>query len=586
MLLSSNAAPDAAQRSQTQNQHAIIFKSIRSATNLTATKMANGWYAPVPDISRQSTGGGWLAGAPNQPSYISGKVHLGVDFPADADIPVFAISEGKIIDIGNDPNSWGEGNHALVILHYTATGVPFVAIYGHIHIQAPLALGDLVSAGEQIGTIGALPKNSADGSGGSHLHFGIHPGSGIPDVVETPSSEARGWGRESTSWYAMLDSNGQHLTNGFVDPIAWLNSEAAVPTSSTVTITDSSPTPIPLPFIFAGESVRVIATLTTATDPNENSEGEALILASSGGFSQTVTTYNQPQEFSFTALHDGETLTATASGDDNDEYAVVSAEFGTTLAPAYSPSQKDAYQKLASDFGAEAVALGALSSSITSLPIVGSAYASIFNLSAALAALQSHSYAQLALDPPDPNYKVIAKLPREPRLSLPAGKTISASEAHAISAYQLNQEQAIALAAAASTTSDRASGALAAGDVKWEKKQLAVLAKYKKMEAALFKKQPGLLQKATTAISAAHFSTVTITQQDALNFEKNVLNNGIPTEITATLSKLGADSATIDTIRQLLFVQDTGAVAGSFPGDLARSSILSDLSQLGALLTK
>src|SRR5439155_16942999 len=66
---------------------------------------------------------------------------------------------------------------------------------------------------------------------------------------------------------------------------------------------------IPIGPVKAGDTITFTATLTT-TDPNENGEGEALEIRSSGGFSLTIPTYAQARKISFTATVDGETVTA------------------------------------------------------------------------------------------------------------------------------------------------------------------------------------------------------------------------------------------------------------------------------------
>src|SRR5262249_22947429 len=70
--------------------------------------------------------------------------------------------------------------------------------------------------------------------------------------------------------------------------------------------------------IFAGDDVTITATLNTE-DPNENGEGEPLVIQSSGGFSATIGDYAVTQQLSFTATQDGETLDASIQGYDGDE---------------------------------------------------------------------------------------------------------------------------------------------------------------------------------------------------------------------------------------------------------------------------
>src|SRR5262245_5106509 len=64
------------------------------------------------------------------------------------------------------------------------------------------------------------------------------------------------------------------------------------------------------PIARAGDKITVVATLSTS-DPNENGEGEALTIESTGAFRQVISTYEVPQSFTFTATVDGETVFGT-----------------------------------------------------------------------------------------------------------------------------------------------------------------------------------------------------------------------------------------------------------------------------------
>ena len=144
-----------------------------------------------------SVSAGWLLqgdGCPSPSGYVSGYFHLGVDFPRPAGSAVYAIDDGTALPHSND---WDrEGNKGVGIVHTDADGARFVALYGHI--RSNLSAGDTVRRGQQIGTIGPF-------SGGSHLHFGVHPGTSLP-----------------SSGQGMLPCSQWGSTNGFVDPLAYL----------------------------------------------------------------------------------------------------------------------------------------------------------------------------------------------------------------------------------------------------------------------------------------------------------------------------------------------------------------------------
>src|SRR5215469_946761 len=98
----------------------------------------------------------------------------------------------------------------------------------------------------------------------------------------------------------------------------------ALATPITVTTT-GAPTTIAFPGVKVGDTLTVQATLNT-TDPNENGEGEPLVISSSGGFSAIVSAYAQPRSFSFQATQAGETVTVSIQGADGDESATVTVD--------------------------------------------------------------------------------------------------------------------------------------------------------------------------------------------------------------------------------------------------------------------
>ena len=64
----------------------------------------------------------------------------------------------------------------------------------------------------------------------------------------------------------------------------------------------------------AGDTIAVTATLST-NDPNENGEGEPLIVSSSGGeIRATIAAYSVPTPFSFTATVPNEEISGTIQG--------------------------------------------------------------------------------------------------------------------------------------------------------------------------------------------------------------------------------------------------------------------------------
>ena len=152
---------------------------------------------------------GWLAGLPGNPSYHQGYYHLGQDMEARPGDPVCAIAAGEIIYVST--GGWGSGNYGILVRHRLATGETFLALYGHVRPIRPelrysspghVYPGIPVSAGEVLATVGP-----ADGVAyrDTHLHFGIRPGAEVPSAP---------LGRMPLPWQG---------TNGFVNPVEWIN---------------------------------------------------------------------------------------------------------------------------------------------------------------------------------------------------------------------------------------------------------------------------------------------------------------------------------------------------------------------------
>jgi hypothetical protein len=139
--------------------------------------------------------GKWLGQSSPHGCYLSGYYHIGFDMMNGAGSPVYAISRGTVVRVSL--NGWGSGNVALLIRHTLEDGTEYVALYGHI--VTSLREGDRVSGGVEIGTVGYW-------SGGNHLHFGVLPNTAIP-----------------ASNLGMMPNSSWPYTNGFVDPLNWID---------------------------------------------------------------------------------------------------------------------------------------------------------------------------------------------------------------------------------------------------------------------------------------------------------------------------------------------------------------------------
>lgn len=159
----------------------------------------------------------WLADAcawSGNDTYYTDEYHIGWDFRGDLGDAVYAISDGDVRHISL--NGWGTGNVGLLVEHASADGEPFVAIYGHL--RTTLLEGDHVSAGQIIGTIG--PWNPP------HLHFGVRPGTSLASPYGIMTCPEIG---------PITD------TNGFVDPVQWIQTTHPSNATSCAGMPNNSP---------------------------------------------------------------------------------------------------------------------------------------------------------------------------------------------------------------------------------------------------------------------------------------------------------------------------------------------------------
>lgn len=337
------------------------------------------------------------------------------------------------------------------------------------------------------------------------------------------------------------------------------------------------------PVVHKGDSVTVEATLSTS-DPNENGEGEPLILQSSGGFSATISNYEQTRSFSSVATVDGETVTSFIGGYDGDETS--SVNINVNQKRRFTDAQKAALAKASADLNTDAAALSVVAATCLFLPDPSVTKVCAFGggLSAGAVWVLSGILNQLALDPADPNYTAIAS-PLFPALEmLVAQQGITQAEADAFNALLLNQERAIGYGRAIVTSINRADGAFAAGDAYWENQQMQAAAQYALQLSTLLNLQPTLRSTLQSALQGAGFPVISITPNDVYNFEVNVLYGTLPAYLVNALTQLGADATDIEHIRRLAYVQDINLVAGSFPSLLTnRPSSISILAAAQSL---
>lgn len=224
----------------------VFCCNIAFAIDTTST----GFYWPLEiGSSKYAIGGDWLEGD-GSPSgnYFEGKYHTGVDMIVRKDKlnvshgkPVYAISSDcEVASSVPGGVSWGydngiesKPNHALFLQCKDSHGEDFGVLYGHV--QPTVKPGDSIPKNLIIGYIGSWAKIGGSQISGDHLHFGLFPGKNRPPAN---SSLGYGWGRMSEKYwpkggskndcesYTFVSPDGKlkvHCTNGFVDPVKFIN---------------------------------------------------------------------------------------------------------------------------------------------------------------------------------------------------------------------------------------------------------------------------------------------------------------------------------------------------------------------------
>lgn len=115
-------------------------------------------YQPIPETPK--TAGEKFSVAPTTAYIISrgfNKSHTGLDFATQLGMPIFAVAEGKIEDVGFDTFY---GNYTKIKHNDN-----YISFYGHMY-KTIKAKDEQVSAGDIIGYVGNTGKSTAP-----HLHF-------------------------------------------------------------------------------------------------------------------------------------------------------------------------------------------------------------------------------------------------------------------------------------------------------------------------------------------------------------------------------------------------------------------------------
>ena len=105
-------------------------------------------------------------GPRNRPAGDASKDHKGIDIDADKGTPIIAYDDGIVVKVGDQGDvGWGK---YVILKHKDSDGhVTGYTVYGHMKDEPPVNVGDSVSKGDTIGSVGDHVGTST----GSHLHF-------------------------------------------------------------------------------------------------------------------------------------------------------------------------------------------------------------------------------------------------------------------------------------------------------------------------------------------------------------------------------------------------------------------------------
>ena len=133
---------------------------------LTAPKLGNvgiwGWPTIKPYTISSGFGYRKLVGKP-------GKPHEGIDIVCSFNSPIYAANNGTV-EVARNDKPWPNGNY-VIINHNNG----FYSLYAHLN-TATVVPGQVVSMGQQIGTMGWTGNVVPRSIQGTHLHFSISIG--------------------------------------------------------------------------------------------------------------------------------------------------------------------------------------------------------------------------------------------------------------------------------------------------------------------------------------------------------------------------------------------------------------------------
>jgi hypothetical protein len=174
----------------------------------------------------------------------------------------------------------------------------------------------------------------------------------------------------------------------------------------------------------------------------------------------------------------------------------------------------------------------------------------------ALEQLNKHIAERIAEDPPDPNFRVLARptfhAPPVVRPDAPTGLTQAGADA--LNAYIANGLIIADLGEAAMATIDKLGGARAAGDATWADKQEALLRAYSQMLLGRVQTQAGLLD--AFAAVAPDTAQQAMSIDNVIAAQAALAANGFAPDELSDFAALGLDAATVSSMKAAILAVD------------------------------
>ena len=370
-----------------------------------------------------------------------------------------------------------------------------------------------------------------------------------------------------------------------------------------IPIATSTPVPIPLGTVHAGDTFPLIATLTT-TDPNEDGEGEPLVIKSSKGFSLTINTYAQPQQFVFKATADGETLSAYVVNADGDHAGYIQMPCDNGRLPAADvPFTQDDFAELnalSSQLNLDAAFAAAvgvhngvtlsvtptatgLTETVSPGTTAAAAGSGGFEVEAGLDWALANAINQLQFATVDPYYRQVVQ-------PAPASVTLATSNVGAapgvVAAFNglyANLTQATALATALVTSIERAGGATVGGDPADHLLQVQAVRLYASQLGTLLAAQPTLRAALKDEMIAAGFIQ-TLSSSAINSAASGYAADGLPAPVTQLLQAAGAGPGDLFNVTEVAIAQGTAKASGTTTEKAADPQLATLLQQSAAVM--